>query len=166
LIWLQKGIWTGHTQLNIRFVLCTTLFGRWFQWITVFTKKECWYCCFLFLLVAICQFICLNHHERRKLTPAYDEGSLEATGLHSDPNKRKKRYKGKNDTKKIMKTNRIFNWVCPVHIPFCNQINTSGLIYYCTCFLKYIGKIRSVRILLVLSTKLKAVKPLKGTICI
>ena len=26
---------------------CTTLFGRWFQWITVSTKKECWYCCFL-----------------------------------------------------------------------------------------------------------------------
>jgi hypothetical protein len=22
---------------------CTTLFGRWFQWITVSTKKECWY---------------------------------------------------------------------------------------------------------------------------
>jgi hypothetical protein len=26
---------------------CTTLFDRWFQWITVSTKKECWYCCFL-----------------------------------------------------------------------------------------------------------------------
>ena len=26
---------------------CMTLFGRWFQWITVSTKKECWYCCFL-----------------------------------------------------------------------------------------------------------------------
>jgi hypothetical protein len=26
---------------------CTTLFGRWFQWITVSTKNECWYCCFL-----------------------------------------------------------------------------------------------------------------------
>jgi hypothetical protein len=43
------------------------------------------------LLFAICQFICPNHHERRKLTPDYDdEGSLEANGLHSDP---KKRYK-------------------------------------------------------------------------
>ena len=29
-------------------------------------------------LVAISQFICINHHERRKLTPDYDEGSLEA----------------------------------------------------------------------------------------
>jgi hypothetical protein len=27
-------------------------------------------------------------HERRKLTPDYDEGSLEANGLHSDPKKR------------------------------------------------------------------------------
>jgi hypothetical protein len=26
---------------------CTTLFGRWFQWITVSTKKECWYCCWI-----------------------------------------------------------------------------------------------------------------------
>ena len=26
---------------------CTTLFGRWFKWITVFINKECWYCCFL-----------------------------------------------------------------------------------------------------------------------
>ena len=31
------------------------------------------------------EFICLNHHERRKLIPDYDEGSLEANGLHSDP---------------------------------------------------------------------------------
>jgi hypothetical protein len=37
------------------------------------------------LLIAICLFVCLNHHERRKLTPDYDEGSLEANGLHSDP---------------------------------------------------------------------------------
>ena len=26
---------------------CTTLFGRWSLWITVSTRKECWYCCFL-----------------------------------------------------------------------------------------------------------------------
>jgi hypothetical protein len=43
------------------------------------------------LLVAICQFVCLNHHEKRKLTPDYDEGSLKANDLHFDP---KKRYKG------------------------------------------------------------------------
>jgi hypothetical protein len=43
----------------------------------------------------------LNHHERRKLTPdyddIYDEGSLEANGLHSDP---KKRYTHKKVPKK------------------------------------------------------------------
>ena len=47
------------------------------------------------LLVAICQFVFLNHHERRELTPDYDGGggvSLEANGLHSEP---KKRYKKK-----------------------------------------------------------------------
>jgi hypothetical protein len=45
------------------------------------------------LLVTICQFVFLNHHERRELTPDYDGGgSLEANGLHSEP---KKRYKKK-----------------------------------------------------------------------
>jgi len=44
-----------------------------------------------FISCDICQFVCLNHHERWKLTPDYDEGSLEANGLHSDP---KKKYQG------------------------------------------------------------------------
>ena len=55
------------------------------------------------LLVAICQFVCLNHHEKRKLTPDYDEGSLKANDLHFDP---KKRYKG---TK--VQSNKLWNFL-------------------------------------------------------
>ena len=38
------------------------------------------------------------YHEKRKLTPDYDEGSLEANGLHSDA---KKRYKGTKGTHRM-----------------------------------------------------------------
>ena len=36
--------------------------------------------------------------QRRKLTPDYDEGSLEANGLHSDPKKRYQKKKGTKET--------------------------------------------------------------------
>ena len=65
------------------------------------------------LLVMICQFVCLNHHERRKLTPDYDEGSLEANGLHSDPKKRYQKKKGTKETSCTAMTQYWIYYVCP-----------------------------------------------------
>jgi len=46
------------------------------------------------LLVAICQFVCLNHHERRKLTPDQWWGVFRSQWLTFWPEEEVQRYKG------------------------------------------------------------------------